>query len=69
MRANPAALKRLHPTEEDHANDQSDHLVAEADDDKDGRLTLSEMMSNSMAFYSTAMNDNDEYPYHDEFKK
>lgn len=69
MRANPAALKRLHPTEEDHANDQSDHLVAEADDNKDGRLTLSEMVSNSMAFYSTAMNDNDEYPYHDEFKK
>ena len=40
-----------------------------ADGDKDGKLTLSEMVSNSMAFYSTAMNDNDEYPYHDEFKK
>lgn len=68
LRANKVARKKLHPTEEDHANDQTDHLVEEADRNKDGKLTLSEMMSNSMAFYSTAMNDNDEYPYHDEFK-
>jgi hypothetical protein len=44
------------------------YAMAEADGNKDGKLTLSEMVFNAMAFYSTVQNDNDEYPYHDEFK-
>uniref|UniRef100_A0A7S0SPZ6 EF-hand domain-containing protein n=1 Tax=Mantoniella antarctica TaxID=81844 RepID=A0A7S0SPZ6_9CHLO len=67
VRANKAALKRLHPTEDDTASDQTDHLVEEADGNKDGKLTLSEIMLNSMAFYNTAMNENDQYQEHDEF--
>lgn len=67
LRASRAAVKKLHPTEEDHASDQADHLVGEADGNKDGKLTLTEMLSNHMVFYSTAMNDEDGYPYHDEF--
>ena len=42
--------------------------MREADGDKNGRLNLTEMIANSMAFYSTAMSDEDNYSYHDEFK-
>lgn len=41
----------------------------QADNDKDGRLTLTEMIDNPYVFYSAVFNDDeDEYDYHDEFR-
>lgn len=61
-------LSTLHPGEADFAKRQGEHLVEQADDDKDQKLTLAEMQANSYVFYSAAMGDHD-HPYsHDEFK-
>lgn len=42
----------------------------QADSNKDGRLTLTEMIENPYVFYSAVFNDeeDDEYDYHDEFR-
>lgn len=45
------------------------YLSMQADNDKDGRLTLTEMIDNPYVFYSAVFNDDeDEYDYHDEFR-
>lgn len=44
------------------------HLL-QADIDKDGRLTLAEMIENPYVFYSAIFSeDEDDYEYHDEFR-
>ena len=44
-------------------------MLWQADVDKDGRLTLTEMIENPYVFYSAIFNDDeDEYDYHDEFR-
>lgn len=47
-------------------------LILQADTDKDGRLTLTEMIDNPYVFYSAVFNededDDDDYAYHDEFR-
>lgn len=42
----------------------------QADTDKDGRLTLTEMIENPYVFYSAIFNDDDDedYGFHDEFR-
>lgn len=67
IHAHDDVLKKLHPTEAEYAKDQAKHLVGEADANKDGKLTLSEMQDNAMAFYATAMSEEDSY-YHDELR-
>jgi len=42
----------LHPTEHDYARIQAMHQMQGADNSGDGKLTLSEMMSNPYVFYS-----------------
>mmetsp|Transcript_6040 Transcript_6040/g.8172 ORF Transcript_6040/g.8172 Transcript_6040/m.8172 type:complete len:386 (+) Transcript_6040:113-1270(+) len=61
-------MQLLHPGERDFARRQAQHVVEQADDNKDGTLTIQEMVDNPYVFYSAAMgNDEDRY-YHDEFK-
>lgn len=45
-------------------------FLLQADADKDGRLTLTEMIENPYVFYSAIFNEDDEddYEYHDEFR-
>lgn len=44
-------------------------IYLQADSDKDGRLTLTEMIDNPYVFYSAIFNDEDEdSDYHDEFR-
>lgn len=46
-------------------------LILQADADKDGRLTLTEMIESPYAFYTSAFNEDDEdsdYELHDEFR-
>lgn len=42
----------------------------QADEDKDGRLTLTEMIENPYVFYSAIFNDDEDEDgdYHDEFR-
>ena len=68
LHADEASYKKLHPTNDDHARDQSGSLVDDADENKDGGLSLVEILKNKMMFYSTAMTSEDDYhDYHDEF--
>lgn len=60
-------LGNLHPGEADFAKRQAVHLIDQADEDSDQKLTLPEMLANSYVFYSAAMGNDDSY-YHDEFK-
>ncbi|PKI63970.1 hypothetical protein CRG98_015646 [Punica granatum] len=58
-------IGKLHPSERYYAKQQADY----ADSNKDGRLTLTEMIENPYVFYSAVFNDEDEeYDYHDEFR-
>lgn len=45
-------------------------MSLQADTDKDGRLTLLEMIENPYVFYSAIFTDedDDDYIYHDEFR-
>jgi len=61
-------LKTLHPGEKDFAERQADHMIEQADNDKDGKLTLEEMVENPYVFYSAVGDDEDSY-YHDEFRR
>ncbi|KAH8945044.1 hypothetical protein BDL97_12G019000 [Sphagnum fallax] len=61
-------MVRLYPSEGSYARQQAEHLLNEADEDKDKRLTLNEMLNHPYVFYSTAY-DNEEYEdFHDEFR-
>ncbi|GMY18593.1 reticulocalbin-2 [Fagus crenata] len=64
-------IGKLHPSERYYAKQQSDYIISQADGDKDGRLSLTEMIDNPYVFYSAIFNDDDEeddYEYHDEFR-
>ena len=68
LHADEATYKKLHPTNDDHARDQSASLMVDTDENKDGGLSLVEILKNKMMFYSTAMTSEDDYyDYHDEF--
>ena len=43
-------------------------FVFQADTDRDGHLSLAEMIDNPYVFYSTIFNDEDDYDYHDELR-
>lgn len=62
-------MEKLRPGELYYAKQQSEYLLQEADENRDGRLTLDEMLNHPYIFYSTAY-DEDEFDYstHDEFR-
>lgn len=43
-------------------------LILQADTNKDGRLSLEEMIENPYVFYTAIFTDEDDYQYHDEFR-
>ncbi|XP_057963477.1 uncharacterized protein LOC131154589 [Malania oleifera] len=62
-------IGKLHPSEHYYAKQQADYIISQADTDKDGRLTLREMIENPYVFYSAIFNDDEEdYESHDEFR-
>ncbi|GKU90899.1 hypothetical protein SLEP1_g4843 [Rubroshorea leprosula] len=63
-------IGKLHPSEHYYAKQQADYTISQADTDKDGHLTLVEMIENPYVFYSSIFSDDDEddYEYHDEFR-
>ncbi|KAA3488482.1 reticulocalbin-2-like [Gossypium australe] len=62
-------IGKLHPSERYYAKQQADYIILQADLNKDGRLSLVEMIDNPYVFYSAIFNDSeDDYEYHDEFR-
>lgn len=63
-------IGRLHPSERYYAKQQAEHIISQADTDKDGRLSLHEMVENPYAYYSAMFNDDEEdYEDHDELRR
>lgn len=59
----------LHPSEHFYAKQQADYVLSQADADKDGRLSLQEMIEHPYVFYSAIFSDDDdEDHFHDEFR-
>ncbi|WOK95767.1 reticulocalbin-2-like [Canna indica] len=68
-----AVIGKIHHSERYHAKQQADYALPEADSDKDGRLTLEEMIQHPYVFYNSIYSDdeddNDFYDdYHDELR-
>ncbi|KAJ7528080.1 hypothetical protein O6H91_16G082900 [Diphasiastrum complanatum] len=61
-------MDKLHPGELFYAKQQAEYLIQQADDNKDGRLSLEEMLEHPYVFYSTAYSQDDVPDYHDEFR-
>ncbi|XP_058068778.1 uncharacterized protein LOC131218094 isoform X2 [Magnolia sinica] len=61
-------IDKLHPSEHYYAKQQADYIMSQADTDKDGRLSLKEMIENPYTFYSAIFSDEEDYSYHDEFR-
>ncbi|KAK8496343.1 hypothetical protein V6N12_009511 [Hibiscus sabdariffa] len=60
-------LSYLHPGELFYAKYFTRHLMREADDNKDGDLTLEEMLNHNSIFYNSLYEDDDEeYDYEDD---
>ena len=43
-------------------------MLWQADSDKDGRLSLAEMIQNPYVFYGAIFDEEDPYDYHDELR-
>ncbi|KAM7264344.1 hypothetical protein ACFE04_002027 [Oxalis oulophora] len=75
-------IGKLHPSERYYSKQQADYTISQeslerkiqltvywADTDKDGRLSLAEMIDNPYVFYSSIFNDDeDDYEYHEELR-
>ncbi|KAL4569980.1 hypothetical protein LXL04_025629 [Taraxacum kok-saghyz] len=63
-------IGKLHPSERYYAKQQADYIISQADTDKDGRLSLTEMIESPYVFYSAIFNEDEDedYEYHDEFR-
>lgn len=63
-------IGKLHPSEHYYAKQQADYVIQQADSDKDGRLTLTEMIDSPYVFYSAIFSDDEDedFEYHDEFR-
>lgn len=61
-------IGKLHPSERYYAKQQADYIISQADTDKDGRLSLTEMIESPYVFYSSIFNEDEESEYHDEFR-
>lgn len=60
-------VTKLRPGELYYAKTQAEQLMEQADDDKDGRLSLDEMLTHPYVFYNTAYDHGDDAYSHDEF--
>ncbi|WCJ38989.1 Calcium-binding EF hand family protein [Euphorbia peplus] len=63
-------IGKLHPSERYYAKQQADYIIQQADTDKDGKLSLIEMIENPYVFYSAIFSEDDDadYDFHDEFR-
>ncbi|CAL1387936.1 unnamed protein product [Linum trigynum] len=62
-------IEKLHPSEHYYAKQQADYIISQADGDKDGKLSLEEMVENPYVFYSAIFTEEEEEEYdHDEFR-
>ncbi|CAO2814017.1 unnamed protein product [Amaranthus hypochondriacus] len=61
-------IDKFHPSERYYAKQQADYIISQADTDKDGRLSLAEMIENPYVFYSSIYSDDDDDDYHDELR-
>lgn len=65
-------IGKIHPSERYYAKQQADYTITQADTNRDGRLSLEEMIENPYVFYSAVFSeDEDEDDYdllHDEFR-
>ncbi|KAG8382608.1 hypothetical protein BUALT_Bualt05G0095200 [Buddleja alternifolia] len=63
-------IGKLHPSEHHYAKQQTEYIMQQADTDKDGRLTLAEMIESPYVFYGAVFDEDedDDYGYHDEFR-
>lgn len=57
----------LHPSEHFYAKQQADYVISQADTNKDGRLSMKEMIDNPYVFYNALFTEND-YEFHDELR-
>ncbi|XP_042063841.1 calumenin-B-like [Salvia splendens] len=64
-------IEKLHPPEHYYAIQQTNHILHQADGDKDGRLSLAEMIESPYVFYTGVFSedeDSGDYVVHDEFR-
>ncbi|XP_047333300.1 calumenin-like [Impatiens glandulifera] len=63
-------IGKLHPSERYYAKQQADYILSQADSDKDGKLSLTEMIDNPYVFYSAIFSEEeeDDFENHDEFR-
>ncbi|XP_039116503.1 LOW QUALITY PROTEIN: calumenin-like [Dioscorea cayenensis subsp. rotundata] len=62
-------ISNLHPSERYYAKQQAEYVITQADADKDGQLSLKEMVEHPYVFYSSIFTeDDDDSDYHDEFR-
>ncbi|KAK3156387.1 hypothetical protein QOZ80_2AG0106650 [Eleusine coracana subsp. coracana] len=60
-------MGNLHPSENFYAKQQADYVISQADTDKDGQLSMKEMIENPYVFYSSLFTE-DDYGFHDELR-
>ncbi|BAS77708.1 Os02g0221800 [Oryza sativa Japonica Group] len=60
-------IGNLHPPEHFYAKQQADYVITQADTNKDGQLSLQEMIENPYVFYSALFTE-DDYGFHDELR-
>ncbi|GJN19371.1 hypothetical protein PR202_gb06641 [Eleusine coracana subsp. coracana] len=60
-------MGNLHPSENFYAKQQADYVISQADMDKDGQLSMKEMIENPYVFYSSLFTE-DDYGFHDELR-
>ncbi|CAN6271980.1 unnamed protein product, partial [Urochloa humidicola] len=60
-------IGNLHPSEHFYAKQQADYVISQADTNKDGRLSMKEMIENPYVFYNALFTEND-YGFHDELR-
>ncbi|PKA57262.1 Calmodulin-like protein 8 [Apostasia shenzhenica] len=65
-----SVIGNLHPSERYYAKQQAEYVLSQADADKDGRLSLNEMIEHPYVFYSAIFSDDDDngFDFHDEFR-
>ncbi|KAG2657145.1 reticulocalbin-1-like [Panicum virgatum] len=60
-------IDNLHPSEHFYAKQQADYVILQADTNKDGLLSMKEMIDNPYVFYNALFTEND-YEFHDELR-
>ncbi|KAL6604614.1 hypothetical protein ACP70R_043041 [Stipagrostis hirtigluma subsp. patula] len=60
-------IGNLHPSEHFYAKQQADYVISQADTNKDGQLSMKEMIENPYVFYSALFTE-DDYGFHDELR-